>query len=739
MRINLRRIPVFITVLPWSTLLSLSLSFPAGAVEAEAQPLPETTVEAEVQPGLEPGVEDEFEPFIETDEGAGAQPVPDTAVEYEVHPAQESDIEEWFDQSLEVADEAEAQPVPEPAVTGYVDQLIDPETAAELYADELLDGEAEPQGHRFFSIEYQHYQERQDPDDLTEDGVVLNWQRETLDYGEIHLEASGRKGDNDQQFSDTSGNGRFILNQFGFVIDESRVMDNTLGVLRSASDPMITSSFRQNLTSTLLGGGQTRVTRDGLSTLHVSAGRIGRLDTGQIQGFDFEDGEQYGIGYSRQLDSSWRAGAHAVNVNGSINTTDHQSVATAVQYQTPDENNRYIGHVLADSKGQYGVWADGDNRINRWRHRYGLFRMEPELLWSDNEPNNDQQGGYLRSEMTTLRYDFTSGLDLTQTNIDDRTDRTGNNLYNGFVNGSWRMDRKTSLGGTLTLRGSDPRDNLIGEETRNAILSSYASHAFPVGTTRLQLLASRLEDGGETGNGFGVIWDQDWNATRNLMLSSTLSHETENGLDDSETRSTAALLFRHDVTAWLRWNGDVSYAHIDKDNGSSQNTTNASLAAAWRFLPNWDASLRISYNKVDNTLENVSAELSDDEKTLLFSIRYSESRGRPFMLMGEDTDAFGFGEVTGVVFFDENGDGTRQAGERAAAGVFVYLDRRYQAVTDRDGRYLFAPVPAGAHDVILAQEDLPLPWGLLDETPRPVQVEVRGSTVLDFGVRRLNE
>jgi hypothetical protein len=626
-----------------------------------------------------------------------------------------------------------------PVAAGYVDQLIDPATADKLYADELLDEETEPQGRRFFSIEYQHYQERQDPDDLTENGLVLNWRRETLDYGEFQLEASGRKGDNDQRFSDTSGNGRFILNQFGFVVDENRIMDNTLGVLRSASDPMITSSFRQNLTSTLLAGGQTTVRHSDVSTLYASAGRIGRLDTGQIQGFDFEDGEQYGLGYSRQLAANWRAGVHAVNVNGSNNTTDHQSAASAVQYQSPDENHRYVGHVLADSERQYGVWADGDNRINRWRHRYGLFRLDPELLWADNEPNNDQQGGYLRSEMTSLRYDLTTGLDLTQTNIDDRATRAGNNLYNGFVNGSWRMNRKTSLGGTLTLRGSERRDDLIGDDTRNAILSSFVSHAFPVGTTRLQLLASRLEEGSDTGNGFGIIWDQDWNASRNLTLSSTLSHETENGLDDSEDRSSASLLFRHDVTAELNWNGDVSYTHIDKDDDSSQNTTNASLAIAWRFLPNWDASLRATYNKVDNALENAGADFSDDEKTLLFNIRYSESRGQPFLLMGADTDASGFGEVTGVVFFDENGDGRRQAGERAAAGVFVYLDRRYQAVTDRDGRYVFDPVPAGSHDVILALEDLPLPWGLLDETPRPVQVEVRGTTVLDFGLRRLNE
>lgn len=637
------------------------------------------------------------------------------------------------------ADNPPAQPAPPVAAAAYIDQLIDPALADDATADAWQTGAPELQGQRFYSVEYKHYQERQDADDLIENGVQVNWHRETLDYGEFQLEAAGYQGDNERLNFDNSGGGRVTLNQYGFVVDENRVMDNTLGVLRSSTDPMITSSFRLNLSSTLLAGGQTRVSRDGLSTVYATAGRIGRLDPSQLQGFRLEDGEQYGLGYSRDLSMNWRAGAQLVSVTGSDNTPDHQSVASALQYQSPDEDNRYVGHVLVDSEGQYGVWADGDSRMNRWRHRYGLFRLEPDLLWSDNQPNNDQQGGYLRSELATLRYNFTTGLDLIQTNIDNRADRAGNNLYNGFVNGSWRMNRKTTFGGTLTLRGNEARDELSGGDTHNIVLSSYVSRATPVGTTRLQLLASRIEEVGDSGNGFGVIWDQDWNATRNLMLSSTLSYETESGLDDSENRSSAALLFQHDVTESLRWNGDVSYTHVDRDAGGSQNSTNASLAGVWQFLRNWDASLRITYNKIDNAFGNTDDAVSGDEKTLLFNIRYSESRGQPFALMGDDTDASGYGEVTGVVFFDENGDGERQAGERAAPGIFVYLDRRYQSVTDRDGRYVFDPVPAGAHDVTLAQEDLPLPWGLLDETPRAVSVNVRSTTELDFGLRRLNE
>ena len=621
--------------------------------------------------------------------------------------------------------------------TIYQDRLIDPDVSDQLFAEELYELEAEPEGRRYLGLEYQHYRESQKPDDLSENGLILDMRRETRDYGEFDLQAAIRKGDH-QYLSDSSGSGRFILNQYGFALDQKRVMDNTLGVLRSSADPMLTSSFRLSLPSTLLAGGQSRVTSDDDSVLYASAGRIGRLDSGQIQGFDFEEGTQYALGYSRKLNYKWRAGAHLVSVNGSQNTRDHQSMITAVQYEDPGTRDRYLAHALVDSNGQYGVWLDGDNRINDWRYRYGIFRLEPELLWSDSTPANDQQGAYMRSEMQRLRYDVTIGLDLLQTDIDKRSDIAGSNLYNGFVNATWRMARKTSVGSTLTLRGRSPRDGL-DDDAHTYTLSGFASYAFAVGTSRLQVQASDLEESGMSGNAWEIIWDQDWNLTRELSLSTSLSHETESGLDENEDRSEASLLVRHNVTADLSWNGDISYAHLDKEAGDNQDSVSASLALAWSFLPHWDVSVRATYNRVDDELAGISSVELEDEKTLLVSLRYGKSGGRPFARAGYDTKNKGFGRVAGTVFFDANGDGLRQAGERAAAGVFVYLDRRYQAVTDRDGRYEFESVPSGAHDVTLAQEDLPLPWGLLDERPVKVQVEVRESSTVDFGLREMTE
>jgi hypothetical protein len=84
------------------------------------------------------------------------------------------------------------------------------------------------------------------------------------------------------------------------------------------------------------------------------------------------------------------------------------------------------------------------------------------------------------------------------------------------------------------------------------------------------------------------------------------------------------------------------------------------------------------------------------------------------------------------VFFDENGDSVRQARERAAVGATVVLDGRYQARTDEQGRYSFAPVPTGEHEVTVLTEELPLPWSLDDERPRPIVVRFRQTAEVSF-------
>jgi hypothetical protein len=618
----------------------------------------------------------------------------------------------------------------------YHDKLIEPDTASESALDAWDLEDVEPEGRRFYSVEYQHYRDDY-YDDSIENGLLLQWRRETLDYGDLSLDATVRNGGESDLASHSTG-GQFILRQRGFALDESHSMDNTAGVLRSISDSMISSSFRLNLPSSLLGGAYSHISGQH-DDIYVGAGRIGRLDPTQIQGFEDTDGDLFSLGYSRTFRQGWRAGTHLVHVTGSGEVADHQSLASAVQFQTPGQRQQYTGHVLLDSKGNNGLWLDGDSRAGNWQHRYGLFRMEPDLLWTDTSPTDDQQGGYVRTEMARMRFNFSAGLDLTQTNIDDRDDRSGIDLYNAFLNGNWRKSSRTTLGSSLSARTSDPRNGIRVEKSRDYLLSGYVAHGFAVGTSRLQLTGSRLERDGENGHGVGIIWDQEWNVARNLSLASTLSHDRESGLTDAEEINTAALLLRHEPSSRFSWNGDISYSVIDREHAGNHSNIFASLALYWRFLRDWDASLRATHNRVDAVPASIDTVVEEDETTLLLTLRYSHNSGRPFTVIGQQAEGKGYGEISGVVFYDANADGVRQAGEAVASGIYVYLDRRYEAVTDNQGRYTFVPVASGSHEVTLALEDLPLPWGLLDETPHRASVSVRQRSEVDFALQQINQ
>ena len=119
------------------------------------------------------------------------------------------------------------------------------------------------------------------------------------------------------------------------------------------------------------------------------------------------------------------------------------------------------------------------------------------------------------------------------------------------------------------------------------------------------------------------------------------------------------------------------------------------------------------------------------EKRLQFSVRYDETRGTPLFNLGRATGKLGAGNIAGVIFFDENGDGMMQSNERGAAGLLVLLDGRIPATTDREGRFSFSSVRTGAHALTISVERLPLPWGLADDEPtKRVEVPLRGEISL---------
>ena len=125
------------------------------------------------------------------------------------------------------------------------------------------------------------------------------------------------------------------------------------------------------------------------------------------------------------------------------------------------------------------------------------------------------------------------------------------------------------------------------------------------------------------------------------------------------------------------------------------------------------------------------------DKQVLVSVRYDANWGRPESTMGVATGKLGRGAVRGVLFYDKNGNGLRDAGEQGVPNVTIYLDRGFSVETNANGEFSFDPVASGQHEVSVNVANIPLPW-VIDENRRIwADVRPRESAVVEIPLIRI--
>src|SRR5262249_26201812 len=128
--------------------------------------------------------------------------------------------------------------------------------------------------------------------------------------------------------------------------------------------------------------------------------------------------------------------------------------------------------------------------------------------------------------------------------------------------------------------------------------------------------------------------------------------------------------------------------------------------------------------------------LTQHDKRLLVGVRYEAASGTPYQALGLRGGA-GSGRIAGIIFFDENGDGGRQRGERPAANITVYLDGRFPVTTDVQGRFAYSIVTPGRHALRILNESLPLPWSIDEDHPPGADVPLRGEVSVEIPLVRI--
>jgi hypothetical protein len=623
------------------------------------------------------------------------------------------------------------------AAQAYVDQLIEGGTA-QSEAAEPVDEAALAPGQRSFSAEYR-MEGRYPPGGGhgLEQGVNLSMRRETLNYGDFYIDAAvrhDRLAPGETETGRATG-GRFTLLQQRFPLTEGWLADSALGIVRTPPTALVNSSYRVFLPTSLMSGAST-VVSDGRNDFLAYGGHVGQLLGDAVQSFDPTSGNVAGLGYTTRA-GPWTLGGQAIALRGNAQVADHEGATLAAEYGQFGALVHNKAQVVADNDGRAGGWFDGDVQTGRLRNRFGLFTLDPDLKWGDGSVANDQRGGYYRADWRMLRYTFGGGLDLLQTNLRDDPLKAATKSATGYGTFSLRIDRDLTLGGGATYQDAH---NKFTESARGSqlTLNGYASWNTSLGLSRWDLTTFRGTATGVPDNTIDTFsWNQEYPALGYVRMSSTLTLAREKALGLSTDRSSFGVSARGTFLTEGLWDASVVYGHITGPTGA-ENNFNVNATASWPFARNWAATAQASITTFDALPVIPGSELpvTQHDKRVLIGVRYEESSGVPYQTLGLRGGA-GSGRVSGVVFFDENGDGVRQPNERVAAGITIFLDGRFPATTDSQGRYSFAVVTPGSHTLRILNESLPLPWSTDEDRPPLANVPLRGDVVLDIPLTRI--
>jgi len=614
----------------------------------------------------------------------------------------------------------------------YVDRLID-----EDVLEEELEREAEEDDKMrvpgSVGLTYRYYENTIDGDTtIQEHGALLRWQQETISNGSFEFLAEGLISDKheDERIKD----GRVLFRQQDYVLSDRLQMDSEVGHFRSYTPGSISRSYRFYLPSTILQGIGATLYNDNTS-LSLSIGEIGVYKGTAAQAFEKTQGKLYGLGGTLSVDDQWTLGAQFWNTNDPEEGESHQSYSGVLEYRDDYLSKNLQMHFLGDSEGNIGLWLDNEFKYGKWNHYTGAFYFEPELLWTDVSIDNDREGLYWRSDRKSFRWRWTLGSEISKNNLDEDPEIAGNIKTASFVNGTWQFRRKTQFGGSLNLNTTHADSGTAEDDNNIYGLKGFTVHQFSAGTSRLQLSLNKNDAPEDDETLYGVLWDHGWRVPFLSRLNTDIEYSwTDNKEDELSLRLSAEKSLLADV----KITGTAQRVIAEANTIGKWSGTSLSFGLSWQLHRNWLISCNADYNRNMIDPENEDS-TTIDGTTVSFSISYSRASGRQPYLYGRSTGNLGRGRISGKVFLDENKDGKQGINEKALKNILVYLDGRFTTETDYDGKFEFWPVASGDHHISIGIEDVPLPWGLDDESQRRVYVPVRGEGKIDFALIKLNE
>ena len=613
----------------------------------------------------------------------------------------------------------------------------------------------------------------------TEFGVRSEYRYETLNYGELvaQLDARTRAGDQVGVGSISSANlktsERVTLRDIGLPITNNVFADVALGDIGSEVTDALGRSYRLSLGSSTVRGISTQIFSQAMD-LRFGVGLRGLPIGTPYPGFERSEGMLGWLGYSHRFGSNYFAGVQLGQARkipaqfsqssqgATIDSASSVAVSAGRSYGLADDGDYKARVTLLASRTSAapvdqnltakGIFVESGLILRGYRNEFGLYSSDANLYFSDAPLTGDSRGAYWRVDRDRARWKWGASIDYEQQNPTHAPGRLALNRYGLSGNVIYRIDRNSSAGANLNISETRYADvaatalNATGSGTNIYSMSAFYQTRFDDwGRSRFTVSARRnqvIVANGLPASGEQIDWEHDWITGKYETLKPELTTTLGVARDHSATgvtelSPTVALLLRYWVSADWTVGGNLRYSSRS-GNLSTSRGLSGTLNSEYTLDSNWRVGFAASINEANiqintngafgpTTVTGPIINRSSDKSAYVY-IRYEGSRGSPFQTLGlKGAGSAGAGNIRGIVYFDANRDGERQADERGAPGVEVSLDGRYRTLTNAEGRFEFPVVATGDHRLTVKLETVPLPWGAALESGLKIEVPLRGT------------
>lgn len=694
---------------------------------------------------------------------------------------------------VEVAREGRVAQMPQTNESApYIDRLMGGAPLAGLALDDDTESETDASGlPRAIRLELQ--QTRTISNGIPTNGGTgfgLRAAIDTLNFGALSLDLQTGVNQNfNSGFNGASpgNNGKvqpitFTLQQYGLPLAGGWFANNMLGIISPTQVGLTRQQLRFSLPSRTIEGATFELlsapnTSQGIApgiSIDASAGSIGQMEGFPISGFRRQGGQLLEIGGQSRIFwgnadltsavsfVSAHGAPNLLGVGGSANRiptaipVENQPAAMAnfdslfiaqraevegvtIQANAVHSSSTTHGATQAAKEHGNGWWLDAATEQGRTRHNAGLFQLGTGLNWGGLAVNSDVQGAYYRYQYQSLRWSGDAAIEALRS-------LSGASSGGQFIGGNLRYQssRDLSFGGGTSVRTF----NGTGSQT-----FAYAQLVNKLGTTRGQVDIGYATTGEHNR---GITIDQSWNQIGSIRLNTSLNFTHQQSAPLSPFTATSLTSTsqaqpsnkRESVVLSVNASGEIFNNVTLNTNIQSRYTTAgivdnalyATLGLMWRLNRAWSVSADATagsgrYDTGIASLDPLAAPLPaitrPSQRTYLLVLRYEDRAGTANAPLGGRVGSGG-GDVSGYLYFDANANSIRDANESGVPSVAVVLDGKYSTRTDQQGRFTFPFVGAGEHTLSVISDNLPLPWGLINDGVTKITVTPRSTAQVNI-------